>query len=437
MLTTFKLTRNFVKVVCALCLSFVFDSCTYDNFEQPTPKNDQAVILSAKTFFDHWITTQPALSTERNGNYRKFLPRELDWSDAKVVQLSSGDAVTIPIKFAEPYYVKAGEDGRSIPIKNLTYLQIRTDLNNGKVVEIVTYIPGNLGDDKNGLSIIEDWSGDFKKAYRYKNGQPVAIQVANRQNETARSKWVECVIVDWYTCTAWDGHWQCSYDYSEFDCNGGGDGGPYGGGDGTDGGDYGGGYGGDGDAGDCIYNQLVTPCLFNVAAHVLDPNVASTYNGLIQQAFNSSDQINWILSEGSTDGAANTPPDVIHDGIFTVTTILDPADLTNKSREYIASTIYHEAFHALMHKYTGAFTYTPSEHHYQMMTNFIIEISQALQQAYPNISAVEAKALIAKQIYEFDGAVRSQILSRIGLTEAQISAALIKFGGNGPGTTGC
>ncbi|GCC50950.1 hypothetical protein SanaruYs_11690 [Chryseotalea sanaruensis] len=187
----------------------------------------------------------------------------------------------------------------------------------------------------------------------------------------------------------------------------------------------------------CIQNQLTNPCLFSVAAHVLDPNVTSTYNGLIQQVFNSSDKVNWILIEGSINGAAQTPPDLTNDGIFTVITTLDPADLTNKSREYIASTIYHEAFHALMHKYTGAFTYTPTEHHYQMITNFIVDISEALQEAYPNLSTIEAKALIAKQIYEFHGPVRSQILLRIGLTEDQINAALIKFSGNGPGTTGC
>lgn len=175
----------------------------------------------------------------------------------------------------------------------------------------------------------------------------------------------------------------------------------------------------------------------NTVDRVLSPNLASTYNDLIQDLFNSSEEVNWIIKEQSNiSGSAQTDQPVENNGILNITTTLDPVDLANKSQEFIASTIYHEAFHAIVFYFTGS-SYTPTEHHYYMMTSYLNLISQGLQAAYPNITLTEAKGLILKEVFNAKPSIRSEILNRMGLTEQQVTAIVTKFLTNAPGSTPC
>lgn len=189
----------------------------------------------------------------------------------------------------------------------------------------------------------------------------------------------------------------------------------------------------------CLQNQLTDPCLKGVADIVLNPNLVNTYNNLIQELFNSTEDVNWILkNQNNISGSAVTDPPTVSDMRINITTTLDPTDLSNKSQEFIASTIYHEAFHAIMFYYTGT-DYTPTEQHYQMMTKYLNLISEALQGAYPNISLTEAKGLILKEALntKLNPIVRGEILNRIGLSEQDVTNIVTKFITNAPGSTPC
>jgi hypothetical protein len=189
----------------------------------------------------------------------------------------------------------------------------------------------------------------------------------------------------------------------------------------------------------CIQNQLTNPCLYGVADHVLSPDLANTYNDLIQDLFNSTETVNWILKEQSNiSGSAVTDPPTVSGGILSIITTLDPTDLSGKSQEYIASTVYHEGFHAILFYFTGT-DYTPTEQHYLMMTTYLDLIGVALQEAYPNITLIEAKGLILKEALnsKLSPTLRAEILSRIGLSEQDVTNIVTKFITNAPGSTPC
>jgi len=154
----------------------------------------------------------------------------------------------------------------------------------------------------------------------------------------------------------------------------------------------------------CIQNQLVNPCLQNTANHVLDPSLVSNYNKIIQEIFNSNDNVNLILRDNVPLGSnvtGNTPLPVIDGENLNVTIQLNANLLGNSSQEYIASTIYHEAFHALIHYFdSGNWFFENStnvnEQHYMMFTTSLNRLISGLQSAFPSLSNLDAKCLILK-----------------------------------------
>lgn len=188
-------------------------------------------------------------------------------------------------------------------------------------------------------------------------------------------------------------------------------------------------------ADDCIQNQLVNPCLSNVADKVLSPSVAGIYNNLIQNLFNSSEDVNWILKEQyNIDGNAQTPLAVCDDNILNITTWLDPTDLTSKPQEFIATTILHEAMHAILHYYYGANT-NPTQQHIEMLTSYLNQISSAVHQAYPSIPINDVKGLLLTEVFVLNPIARTNILTQTGFTENQINSIYLSYVTGAKGTS--
>lgn len=154
----------------------------------------------------------------------------------------------------------------------------------------------------------------------------------------------------------------------------------------------------------CINNQLVNPCLSGVANKVLDTDLVSTYNQLIQEIFNSDEKTNLTLVEGQLppDKIAATNPLNKHDGMIDVTLILDPAKLIGGSQEFIGAVIYHECFHAIIKTLSNG-SYASDDQHIAMFTNYLDLLASSLESAYPGMQPGDAKSLILIGLVALDG----------------------------------
>jgi hypothetical protein len=186
----------------------------------------------------------------------------------------------------------------------------------------------------------------------------------------------------------------------------------------------------------CIENQLKDPCLKAVAKKVLNPAIASSYNKLIQDIFNKSDKVNLIIREGDAEDmkipkkkGANgwTEPVESHNGIVDIIIELNTEKLnSNVSQEYIASTIYHEAFHAIVHyfdKDKWFFANTPTDDHIAIFYTYLDLIASGLQNAYPSLTLREAQGLVLKGMMDYKkewGVLYDKILQKKNITEDQL-----------------
>jgi hypothetical protein len=213
---------------------------------------DQQLISESKEAHDKIVADLSESSSgsgRQSTSFRGKLRKIALWDRAKVVSLSVGPGVLIPLKFDDDYYAKIGDSGVEIPIKNTTHLLVYRGSDSKMHSEIVTTIPdenyfeGVATKPFTGSSVIEDWNGNFQKGYRYtKEG---VTPILSSGQSTGK---VQCIITDWYNCVSvGGGSSSCSYCCTTQTCaddGGGGGGGDSGGG--TGGGDYGGGGGGGG-----------------------------------------------------------------------------------------------------------------------------------------------------------------------------------------------
>lgn len=229
---------------------FLFNFCSDPTNE---PKiSDEILIRNARNYFESEVSPLTSSGGRTEAKYRFTLSKVLNWEQAHRKDLSVGPGVVVPISFTDKVYLRQSTDSPSLPVN--TYLLIYRGIDKMMHAEVVTsmlrYEPINFEN-----VIIEDWEGNFLKAYRYYGSDFEDLHLFTKSNSTI-ARLADEACVDWYTCvTTADGYTECHYDYTEGDCEGGGGvggggtggtgGGDSGGGGGTGGGDYGGGGGGD------------------------------------------------------------------------------------------------------------------------------------------------------------------------------------------------
>jgi hypothetical protein len=148
---------------------------------------------------------------------------------------------------------------------------------------------------------------------------------------------------------------------------------------------------------DCIENQLKDPCLKNTADKVLSQDLNNLFSNLIQETFNSNEKVNLLLKENdlSNENAHGSTSKVYyHNGKLFVDITLDPKSFKGVSQEFIASTILHECFHALIFFIT--FNNSNYSQHESLFTVYLDLVANSLFEAFPNISLEEAKGLLLK-----------------------------------------
>lgn len=239
------------------------NSCQKDVID-PQPKIPLTLIEQSKIHFEENVQSirmDQGITTSGQRLTRKNSTRIPLWKEAYVRKISIGEAVIVPIHYSNTMYIKKGKEKQAVSLDNLTYLMIYKNKHNEMVTEVVSRLPDDEYWDYpkrnlkpfQGVAVIEDWQGNFLKAYQYfKGGGTVKINpVSNsapkkKENKiSAEAYWSICFqYVNNCTCSDKSNCDWCA-ECTQTDCYSGWTNDSSGGGDGgTSSGDYSGGGGG-------------------------------------------------------------------------------------------------------------------------------------------------------------------------------------------------
>jgi hypothetical protein len=144
-------------------------------------------------------------SNEKSKSIRHQINKIPYWEKAVYQKVGGYNAVVVPIKFDNELYYNNKNRNVDYSLHNLSYLIIYKDINQNQIIEWVTILPDNLqsfNNNKNtftGKVIVEDWNGNFKKAFLYKNNEIKMLNLIN-QEETKKVN-SSAIGVNSFTCT--------------------------------------------------------------------------------------------------------------------------------------------------------------------------------------------------------------------------------------------
>jgi hypothetical protein len=133
-------------------------------------------MLEARSFFeDEVLSTMPS-QPGPEGNKTPL------WEQAKMVKISVGDAVVVPIKYEKQLSVKAEGEKSGIDLQKSSYLLIYKDKKQNMQAEWVRLAP--IGEKKNdkfvGIVAVNEWNGKAKHAFAFnQNGEILALEEKN------------------------------------------------------------------------------------------------------------------------------------------------------------------------------------------------------------------------------------------------------------------
>jgi hypothetical protein len=116
-----------------------------------------------KSFFQRKVLSQGLHAV--SGNFRANQSRIVQWDQAKRVQLSSGEALVVPVLYEKKLYVSTVLSGNNtLELSPLTTLVIRKDSANQFHYTLYTFIPDSSAiknaDWNSGIILSEDWQGN-------------------------------------------------------------------------------------------------------------------------------------------------------------------------------------------------------------------------------------------------------------------------------------
>lgn len=144
---------------------------------------------------------------------------------AYTTSTKDGDAVVVPVKIKEPLFLKMAQGTATISLGLFTYLLIYPDNTGDYHTEVVTKIPqdDNISQASaqvkfSGMVRIEDWQGNFIKAYHYTND--VLDKWYTSSSVSVNSGGVKVPAIAGETCTITDTY-DCSNSVTFGDTDGG------------------------------------------------------------------------------------------------------------------------------------------------------------------------------------------------------------------------
>ncbi|WP_291401516.1 hypothetical protein [Daejeonella sp.] len=133
-------------------------------------------MIEARSFFeDEVLSTMPS-QPGPEGNKTPL------WDQAKMVKISLGDALVVPIKYEKPQGIKAEGEKTFRDLQKSSYLLIYKDKNKNMQAEWVSLAP--MGEKKNdkfvGIISVHEWNGKPKHAFAFnQNGNIALMQETN------------------------------------------------------------------------------------------------------------------------------------------------------------------------------------------------------------------------------------------------------------------
>ena len=132
--------------------------------------SDQKLIESARLFFE--VNLQHVISLPSE-NYRARAGKTISWAGAKVIQLSNGPVVVLPVKYLKNLSVTTSFGGPKLfNLNELTHLIIYKDKKNDYHAELVTNFPDSTLIQFNsqkftGTVFVESWSGQRLRQLKF------------------------------------------------------------------------------------------------------------------------------------------------------------------------------------------------------------------------------------------------------------------------------
>jgi hypothetical protein len=128
-------------------------------------------MLEARSFFeDEVLSTMPS-QPGPEGNKTPL------WEQAKMVKVSLGDALVVPIKYEKPQGIKAEGEKTVLDLQKSSYLLIYKDKNKNMQAEWVRLAP--MGEKKNdkfvGIILVHEWNGKAKHAFAFNQNGEIAL----------------------------------------------------------------------------------------------------------------------------------------------------------------------------------------------------------------------------------------------------------------------
>lgn len=363
-------------------------SCSKDAENIAPTAQDNSLINNAMEHFNTSVLTGIALEAQtqsaNSSNYRQHIIKNANWTEAKTVQLSVGEAVQVPLNFSKELYAQVKNGKSKLALSSVSYLLLYRNTR-GWQTEVVTRLPdaaylANTAINKSftGMVLVENWQGSFIRGYSYGGDGTVKKLLAPRVKGPSSDTQVmnelsSCTITDWYSVSGNYSH----YMYSEMTCTEGG----YGGGsysDGSEGGHHDGDYGDGNGSGypssddysdapleprkvvlvevsfdssftknvklDCIYTKL---------------NSSGTLNKIIKNFMgqNSLYDLVWkggVYSDNTLGGTY--PPQYPYTDPVAI--VIDTIKSNNRPSLMVAKTLLHEAIHAQLTGWAQSVNYT-------------------------------------------------------------------------------
>jgi hypothetical protein len=162
--------KTYLYLISLICLVFLFFACQKhpDNLSNP----DKSIIDDARSYFESNYgpkTVQPNVETNSSPNSRSPAKTAL-WDKAYVIQLSSGPAAVVPLKFDSRAFFNTNLDpGKMYDRDNTSFLVVSKDIKNKYNAEVIRISPDSTSEKQAGFYGIintEDWEAQKLNEYR-------------------------------------------------------------------------------------------------------------------------------------------------------------------------------------------------------------------------------------------------------------------------------
>ena len=150
------------------CLIIMIGSCKKNSLHTK-PFNQNTLISKAKNYFNK--TLRPITSLDQS-SLRTQTAKIPQWAKASLLKLSIGQAVLVPLNYSKKLYLKSSLANKLFEVSQLAQLLIYKDSIGNLHGEVITAFP-----DSNylthpsarftGILLVEDWSGNRLKQYKY------------------------------------------------------------------------------------------------------------------------------------------------------------------------------------------------------------------------------------------------------------------------------